>query len=95
MRIGLDLPPELIESLVAKVAERVLADLGADATGHGTSSPYMTIPEAATYLRCPRQRIDDLLSQRRLTRIKEGRRTLVARAEIETHLVRHDRRREA
>jgi excisionase family DNA binding protein len=46
----------------------------------------MTIPEAAEYLRCSRQRVDDLLSQGRLTRIKEGRRTLVARAEIEAHL---------
>lgn len=49
-------------------------------------SPLMTIPEAATHLRCSRQRIDDLLSQRRLTRVKDGRRTLVRREEIETYL---------
>ena len=49
-------------------------------------SPYMTIPEAADYLRCSRQRVDDLLSQGRLTRVKEGRRTLVSRAEIATYL---------
>jgi excisionase family DNA binding protein len=50
------------------------------------ASPYMTIPEAAQYLRCSRQRIDDLLSQRRLTRHKDGRRTLVRRTDIEAHL---------
>jgi excisionase family DNA binding protein len=48
--------------------------------------PYLTIPEAAELLRCSRQRIDDLLSQRRLERIKEGRRTLVRRDEIERWL---------
>jgi excisionase family DNA binding protein len=50
---------------------------------HSARSPYMTAPEAAQYLRCKRQRIDDLLSAGRLTRYKEGRRTLVARAEVE------------
>lgn len=46
----------------------------------------MTIPEAAEYLRCSRQRIDDLLSQRRLTRFKDGARTLVSRAELATYV---------
>jgi excisionase family DNA binding protein len=49
-------------------------------------SPYMTTEEAAEYLRCDRQRVYDLLSQRRLTRIKEGSRTLVSRAELEQYL---------
>lgn len=42
----------------------------------------MTIPEAAEYLRCSRQRVADLLSQRKLTRYKDGGRTLVTRAEV-------------
>jgi hypothetical protein len=33
-----------------------------------------------------RQRVDDLLSQRRLSRIKDGARTLVSRAELEAYL---------
>jgi excisionase family DNA binding protein len=49
-------------------------------------SPYLTVAESAEYLRCSRQRIYDLLSQGRLTRVKEGSRTLVARAEVEAHL---------
>jgi excisionase family DNA binding protein len=46
----------------------------------------MTIPEAAAYLRCSRQRVDDLLSQRRLARVKEGSRTLVRREEVDRYL---------
>lgn len=49
-------------------------------------SPYLTIPEAAAYLRCKRQRVDDLLSQRRISRVKDGGRTLIARAELEAYL---------
>jgi excisionase family DNA binding protein len=45
-------------------------------------SPFLTIPEAAAHLRCKRQRIDDLLSQRRLSRVKDGTRTLVRRDEL-------------
>jgi hypothetical protein len=37
-------------------------------------------------LRCRPQRIHNLLSQRRLTRVKDGRRTLVLRSEIEAYL---------
>ncbi|MGE3795469.1 MAG: helix-turn-helix domain-containing protein [Dehalococcoidia bacterium] len=46
----------------------------------------MTVEEAALYLRCRRQRIDDLLSQRRISRIKDGARTLVSRSELEAYL---------
>jgi excisionase family DNA binding protein len=55
------------------------------------ASPYMTVPEDAEYLRCRRQRVDDLLSARRLRRCKDGARTLVSRAEIEEY-VREDPR---
>jgi excisionase family DNA binding protein len=73
---------ELEQLIEAKVAERVaqLTPLPAAA------SPYMTIPEAAEFLRCSRQRVDDLLSQARLTRFKDGARTLVSRDEIDRHL---------
>jgi excisionase family DNA binding protein len=49
-------------------------------------SPFMTIKEAAVYLRAKPQRIHDLLSQRRLTRFKEGGRTLVRREELAAHV---------
>jgi excisionase family DNA binding protein len=56
------------------------------------ATPYMTIVEAAAYLRCARHRVDDLLSQRRLTRIHDGRRVLIERAEVDRYL-RGDRQR--
>lgn len=80
---------EFYEQLVADVAERVLARLGnfADSrTPETAASPYMTVPEAAEYLRSRRHRVDDLLSQRRLTRFKDGTRTLVSRAELEAYV---------
>jgi excisionase family DNA binding protein len=57
------------------------------------ASPFLTIPEAAKYLCCPtRQRVDDLLSSGRLTRVKDGSRTLIARAELESYLNTNGRR---
>jgi len=49
-------------------------------------SPFMTIVEAAGYLRCSRQRIDDLLSARRLERVKDGARTLIRRSDLDAYL---------
>ena len=82
--LSLSLPASLIAEIARSAAALVLQEL--DRT-HKQSSPYLTIPEAAAYARCKRQRIDDLLSARRLTRYKDGRRTLVLRAELEAHLV--------
>lgn len=48
----------------------------------------MTVIEAAEYLRASRQRVDDILSARRFTRVKEGRRTLMARSGINAYLKR-------
>lgn len=71
------LPPEELAPLAAALGELLPP---APAPG------YLTIPEAADLFRCKRQRVDDLLSQGALTRVKEGRRTLIARAEIDAHL---------
>jgi len=79
-----------IEALIEETVARQLADRERDLTP--LISPYMTIPEAAEYLRCRRQRIDDLLSSGRLTRIKEGRRTLVLRQEVMAYLQERHRR---
>ncbi|MGH3426952.1 MAG: helix-turn-helix domain-containing protein [Mycobacteriales bacterium] len=45
-------------------------------------SPYMSVAEAAAFLRTKRQRIYDLLSAGTLTRYKDGGRTLVLREEL-------------
>lgn len=85
--VSLAIPPAFIEAIAQRTAELVLEALDRQSS----DSPYLTIPEAAAYARCKRQRIDDLLSARRLTRYKEGRRTLVRKAELETWL-RQERR---
>lgn len=77
-----ELGDEAIDRIAVRAAEIAVARLAESAQ----RSPYVSIPEAAELLRCRRQRVDDLLSQRRLTRVKEGRRTLVLRAEVEAYL---------
>ena len=70
---------QLIEQVVALVLERLPQP--------DPPSPYMTTEEAADFLRCSRQRVHDLLSSGRLSRRKEGGRTLVLRAEVEALVV--------
>jgi excisionase family DNA binding protein len=77
------LPDQLAEAIAQRAAVLVLEHLRKTSS---EDSPLMTIPEAAAYLRCKRQRIDDLLSARRLTRHKDGRRTLISRSELENHV---------
>lgn len=67
------------DALVDRLASAVLERLPKP----DPSSPYMTTAEAADHLRCSRQRVHDLLSAQRLTRLKEGGRTLLKRAEVE------------
>lgn len=82
--IPLMLPEEAVEAIAWRAAELVLAELRAAAPA--SPSPYMSVDEAAAYLRCDRQRIYDLLSARRLQRHKDGARVLISRAELEAYL---------
>jgi len=79
----LPIPEQLFERIAERAAEMVLARLAQDAA----VSPYLTVAEAAEYLRAKPQRVYDLLSARRLSRHKDGRRVLVSRAEIDAYLV--------
>jgi excisionase family DNA binding protein len=63
-----------------------LADALACRLAPQEASPFMTIAEAGEYLRVPRHRIDALLSQRKLSRQKEGRRTLIRRSDLDAYL---------
>jgi len=85
-------PEELVDRIAERAAEIMRREtLGKDpcrdanSEGWG-SSPYLTVAEAADYLRAKPQRVYDLLSARRLTRHHDGRRVLVSRAEVEEHL---------
>jgi excisionase family DNA binding protein len=71
------IPPGFIEAFAARVAELLATP---------TVSPYLTVDEAAEYLRCSRQRVYDLLSSRRLSKLKDGSRVLLRRDELDEYL---------
>ena len=77
---------ELTEVVLEVIAERAADIALARLSAASPASPYLTVAEAAEYLRAKPQRVHDLLSARRLTRYKEGSRTLVSRAELEAHV---------
>jgi excisionase family DNA binding protein len=77
------LSEDTLATISERAAEIVLARLPAGST---LTSPYLSVTEAAEYLRAKPQRVHDLLSARKLTRYKEGRRTLVSRTELEAHV---------
>jgi excisionase family DNA binding protein len=80
---GTPVPLVLDETALAALAAAIDLQSGGTPT---PESPLLSVAEAAAFLRCKRQRVDDLLYQRRLTRVKEGRRTLIRRDELEQHL---------
>ena len=79
--LALTLPPEALEELVERVAERVLEQLG-QANG---GSPWLTRREAADYLRLPLSRLE---KDRTLPCHRDGRRVLYHRAELDEYLSR-------
>jgi excisionase family DNA binding protein len=81
--LTLAIPDVLAERIAERAAEIALERLRGEA---GVRSPYLTVPEAAEYLRAKPQRVYDLLSSRRLTRYRDGRRVLVSRAELDAYL---------
>jgi len=83
---ALHLTLELAPDQLAQLALRVSELLAARDAGPATASPYLTVPEAADYLRYSRERVHALLSERRLTRHKDGGRTLVLRSELEAYV---------
>ena len=78
--LSFPIPTQLLDLIVERVTDQVLERVQAEPESGAPPSPFMTVVEAAEFLRCSRQRIDDLLSQRRLTRHKDGARTLIRRA---------------
>jgi excisionase family DNA binding protein len=80
-QFALLVPDELIERIAERAAAIVLERSRATVV-----SPYLTVAEAAEYLRCSRQRIYDLLSARRLSRHHDGRRVLIACTDLEEYL---------
>jgi excisionase family DNA binding protein len=83
--LSITVPEALVERIVERAVDKVLAILNRSADA-SASSPYLTVNEAAAYFRCKPQRVYDLLSAGRLTRHKDGRRVLIARAELGSYL---------
>ena len=78
--VRVTLPKETVDALAAVLARRLPAPAPPD------PSPYLTVAEAAAYIRASRQRVYDLLSSRRLSRRKDGARVLISRAELDAYL---------
>jgi excisionase family DNA binding protein len=77
------LRPLIAELVGEQLERRRLADAG---------SPYMTVPQAAAYIRKKPQRIYDLVSDGRLRRYKDGSTLLVRRDDLDAHLSNGGRR---
>ena len=71
-----------MRELIAGEVERKLSESDRPRVAP-SASRLVTVEEAAGLLRCKPQRVYDLLSQRRLSRVKEGGRTLLLRDEVE------------
>lgn len=74
------LPAETISALAAVLARHLPAPERSD------PSPFLTVAEAAVYLRASRQRVYDLLSSRRLPKYRDGARVLIRRADLDAYL---------
>lgn len=84
--LGAPIPSNVVALDARQLIE--LADLVAErlAVNGGEQSPWLTVDEAADYLRCKPKRVYDLLSQQRLPRHKDGSRVLLHRAELDAYL---------
>lgn len=81
MSVVLDLDA-LVESVAVRVAE-LLADRLSPAPA---DSPWLSVEEAAEYLRCKPKRIYDLVSQHRLPAHRDGNRLLFRREELDDYV---------
>lgn len=80
MTIPLALPDDAVQR-IAEVVERRIADRAAEPPG-----PWMTVPEAAAYLRCPEGRIRKLLMANAIPAHRDGRRVLFHRDELDGYV---------
>jgi excisionase family DNA binding protein len=85
----LDVTVTLSAGALQAIAAAVEAKL--QPTAQLAESPYLTVREAATYIRARPQRICDLLSSRRLSKYKDGTRVLIRRSDLDDYLELHPR----
>lgn len=75
-----------LDALVDILAPRIAELIRDQPTKVDPPSPFLTVPEAATYLRASRQRIYDLLSSRAVPKVKDGSRVLLRRDDLDAYL---------
>lgn len=85
MRISFDIPDPLLDEIAIRVAEE-LERRGMASLSEPDSSPWVDVAGAATYLRCERQRIYDLVSEGKIQPARDGRRLLFRREWLDTYL---------
>ncbi len=79
---ALTVPPEALEQIAQRAVELLREQIPAS-----PASPYLTVSEAADYLRCTsRQRIYDLVHQGALVPRRDGKRLLFHRDTLDAHL---------
>jgi excisionase family DNA binding protein len=71
------------DAFVQAIAERVAELLADSLAGGGQPEPWIGVGQAAEHLACPTSRIYDLVSQRRLTPRRDGRRLLFKRSHLD------------
>lgn len=76
--LTIDLPPEMIEQIASRAAELVAAR-----KQNGEPDAWLSVAEAADYLRCSAGRIYQLVSARRIPFAKDGSRTLFRRSALD------------
>jgi excisionase family DNA binding protein len=76
----------LSDEQLRPLAQRIAPLIEPPAAQQNRRGPLATVPEVAAYMACRRQRVDDLLTRGRLTRVKDGGRTLVRWDEVDRYL---------
>ncbi len=71
------------DMFVQAIAERVADLLVNSPSATSPSEPWIGVEQAAEHLACPTSRIYDLVSQRRLTPRRDGRRLLFKRSHLD------------
>lgn len=77
--LTLDIGEELVERIAQRAAELVAERQGGD----GDADRWLTVAEAAEYLRCSTGRVYQLVSARRIPFQKDGSRTLFRRSGLD------------
>jgi excisionase family DNA binding protein len=80
IRLSIELTPEHFDLIAVRVADLLAARAAP------TDGGFLSVEEAATYIRSSRQRVYDLCSAGLLPRYKDGSRLLLRRKDLDDHL---------